>query len=423
MDLLKDLLMNLGELLDKYYLPGKDSWHNFDIEGEAYREAQITAVLGRRPKLDEELEEVAEALLIPEPDNPYDSSAISVRVNGHVVGYLAREAAAIYRPIIHRITASGQVATTTVRIWAVVREAWEENGEPRFYSAIRIFLPEPHLILPLNNTPRSRVAVLPWGGALQVTGEDKHFDHLFNFLPAGGEGLLILTMHKLVHRMKNGTEKNLVEVRLDGQRVGQLTPATSAHFLPSIAHASDMDKELGVWAKIKGSGLAAELVIQGSRATELNDQWLSTMPTFHPLAPEAPSYHVPAAFTEINRDAGPRPQLTAGGQRPFAQRGPQGHGLPVPGTTTTPTQLPKKRDHGTLRLSEKDLQYSPGIHRMAGIAMIIIGVLVGALLGAIPAVGPVLFIACVALGVFGNVRSRKVARAVAAARSGSEAHG
>jgi hypothetical protein len=45
---------------------------------------------------------------------------------------------------------------------------------------------------------------------------------------------------------------------------------------------------------IKGSGLAAELVIRGARATELNDELLKTTPTFPRLAPEAALYNVPS---------------------------------------------------------------------------------------------------------------------------------
>src|SRR3546814_15519353 len=39
--------------------------------------------------------------------------------------------------------------------------------------------------------------------------------------------------------MTGGTErapKIVVEVRLDGERIGQLTPASSQHFLPTVRH-------------------------------------------------------------------------------------------------------------------------------------------------------------------------------------------
>lgn len=386
--------------MEKYYLPGKDSWHNFDVVGEAFREAEVTAALGRRPRLDEEIEEVFEALLVPEPDNPHDSNAVSVRVHGHVIGYLDRDAAQMYRPIFHRIAASGMVATTTARIWAVVRESWDDERRARFFANVRIYLPEPHQIMPLNNQTQANVAVLPWGSALQVTGEDRHFSHLFNYLPKNGEGLVILTMHRLSQTLRNGTEKHLVEVRLDGERVGQLTPATSNHYLPTIAHAADMRKELGIWAKIKGSGLAAELVIQGARATELNDEWLNTMPAFPRLIPEGPAYNVPPAFTG---DLSTRRDAKAALRSPALQSASASHSSASPSTNTN------AKPFEGLVVSEKDRRYSPLTHRLGGVAMIIIAVIVGAMLAAIPFIGPVLFVGCLVLGIMGNIRSRRIA--------------
>ncbi|CAB0672618.1 hypothetical protein FRC0031_00042 [Corynebacterium diphtheriae] len=48
--------------------------------------------------------------LVPEPDNPYDDHAISIRSRGNVVGYIPRERTSTYWPIIARITASGMTA-------------------------------------------------------------------------------------------------------------------------------------------------------------------------------------------------------------------------------------------------------------------------------------------------------------------------
>ncbi|MBT2515809.1 HIRAN domain-containing protein [Arthrobacter sp. ISL-30] len=405
----------LGDSMEKYYLPGKDTWHNAEIVGESYREAQITAALGRRPKLDEEIEQVAEALLIPEPDNPHDANAISVRVRGHVVGYLPRELADAYRPALHRIAASGLVATTTARICAVVREPWNGDNTPKFFSNIRIYLPEPNQILPLNNDPWNAVAILPWGGALQVTGEDKHFDYLSNYVPKSGDGLVLLTMHRLVQNLKNGTEKNLVEVRLDGERVGQLSAVTSGHYLPTIAHTVDMGRELGIWAKIKGSGLAVELVIQGARASELNGDWVQRLPTLPQLIPEAQIYNVPPAFRETERALGRQGPAT----QPTSTPRPLPGSFPVPSITPAPAPTGPGTEpvKGPAILTDKDRKHSPVIHRAAGVALIIIGVLVGGLLAAIPGIGPVLFLGCLTVGIMGNVRFRRVAKALEAERA------
>jgi hypothetical protein len=49
--------------------------------------------------------------------------------------------------------------------------------------------------------------------------------------------------------------------------------------------------------------------------------------------------------------------------------------------------------------------------------MIIIAVIVGAVLAAIPLLGPVLFIGCLVLGIMGNIRSRKIAAVLERERS------
>lgn len=270
-------------------------------------------------------------------------------------------------------------------------------------------MPEPHQILPLNNHSPANVAVLPWGGALQVTGEDGHFSHLFNYLPKSGEGLVILTMHRLIQTLKNGAEKHLVEVRLDGERVGQLTSATSNHYLLTIAHAADIGKELGIWAKIKGSGLAAELVIQGTRATELNDEWFHMMPAFPRLIPEAAAYNVPPAFTgDLSTRRGPKATLPSPALQSASSNNP---------SASSPMNTNPKPLKGHVMVNEKDRRYSPLTHRLGGVGMIIIAVIVGAMLAAIPLIGPVLFIGCLILGTMGNIRSRKTAAVLEKERS------
>jgi hypothetical protein len=403
--------------MERYFLPGNLNWANYEIVGEYYREAQILAALGRKPRLDEQVNEEFEALLIPEPDNPFDANAISVRIGGHVVGYLERPVAAEYRDVIHRIAASGAVATTKASIWAVRRKQrdWETGRDStRFHANIRVALPSADQIIPLNNDSLSDAAILPWGGALQVTGEDKHFDHLFNYVPPSGEGMVILTMHRLVHSLKNGTEKELVEVRLDGERVGQLTATTSAHYLPTIRHAEDMGKHLGVWAKIKGSGLAADLIIQGARAADLSDAWLRTMPAFPPLIDEALSYSVPPAYTEAERASQTRHQNAAAAALPPASRAQEPQASRPTGRDAEQGATRVLVGKNFVTVTDKDRQHSPGVHKAAGISMTVIAVLVGLALAAIPFIGPVLGLGVLAFGIYVNVLKFRVANALVA---------
>jgi len=70
--------------------------HDLEIVGESnYQDALWSAVGGRTT---ERVRAEIRAVLAAEPDNPHDSNAISVWIDGNKVGYLCREDAAIYRP-------------------------------------------------------------------------------------------------------------------------------------------------------------------------------------------------------------------------------------------------------------------------------------------------------------------------------------
>ena len=384
----------------EYPLPTGTS-HDLDLVGEYYRRDLILRIIGGGPIDDEPKRASFQVELVPEPDNPHSpkGDAISARVDGRVIGYLSSSDAAKWSPVVHRITASGATVVTPGNVFAYNREKWVGNGKYKTEVElnVRIGLPEPEMIIPLNLNSLSSVSVLPWGSALQVTKEEDHFDHLFEYVPAGGEGIVVLTMHRLEQALKNGTVKELVEVRLDGERVGQLTSATSQHYLATIRHAEDMGKELGVWAKLRGSSVAAELVIQGARATDLSDTWLSAMPTLPEIVAEAPTYDLPGTYIEektaFRKKSAPikTDSKTAG-----------------VGVNKSTYQVGKK----SVIIDDKQRQYSPGIYRAAGIGFIVIGIILGAILAPIPAVGPILTLGAIGLGVLGNLSQRRIAKAL-----------
>lgn len=55
--------------------------------------------------------------LVPEPDNPHDNHAISVRWHGNVIAYLPRQRTATYWPNVARIAASGRTPTAKAKIY------------------------------------------------------------------------------------------------------------------------------------------------------------------------------------------------------------------------------------------------------------------------------------------------------------------
>jgi hypothetical protein len=66
-----------------------------DVVGESYRQDTLWRLVGgRRP---EPLRQEIVAVLLPE-DNEHDANAVSVLIDGQLVGYLSRGDAARYRP-------------------------------------------------------------------------------------------------------------------------------------------------------------------------------------------------------------------------------------------------------------------------------------------------------------------------------------
>lgn len=284
-----------------YWLSFANHWPSLEVVGEAYRDDEVIAVIGRRPKVDEEVELREIATLIPEPDNPYDKNAVSVRIKVHLVGYMSKDDAKRYKPVVDRIVASGHTPVTGASIWAVARKSYD--GKPRFFSNVRLALGEPHMLVPVNDPPTGPYSIVPWGNGLQVTGEEQHFDVLKRFVGKHDRELLLVTLHRGVEARPRG-DREFAEVRLNGQRVGELSTATSKHFFPIIDHLEGKGLTTAAWAQLKGSSLTAELVLQATKATDVDDTWLNGEPvTLPPLVPVAATYYVPPAYSAPKRGA------------------------------------------------------------------------------------------------------------------------
>jgi hypothetical protein len=62
--------------------------------------------------------------LVPEPENPHDSCAVAVYTVGEKVGYLTREDAAVFAPLLDALTARGQVGTCRASFQEVKQKDW-----------------------------------------------------------------------------------------------------------------------------------------------------------------------------------------------------------------------------------------------------------------------------------------------------------
>ncbi|WP_198167541.1 hypothetical protein [Microbispora sp. ATCC PTA-5024] len=208
----------------------------------------------------------------------HDPNAVAVLVEYETVGYLPRNDAVRYRALFSHLAASGFVARVPCRVWGgrVTDHGYDRAGRmtltEQFRGSVTVALAEPHLCLPVNAAPQTPHVVLPQGGSIQVSGEEHHLAEIKPFLRAEGESYAYATLHEL-NDSSGRAVKQLVEVRLDGNRVGQLTPKMSGDLLPAIRHLDSIGCLTVAKAKIKGNHLKAEVILYCARAHELPNDW------------------------------------------------------------------------------------------------------------------------------------------------------
>ncbi|WP_258069151.1 DUF2510 domain-containing protein [Rathayibacter sp. AY1H3] len=263
-----------------YRVPNADGTSSVEAIAETERIEEIADLIGRSLEQGVMDERTLKVDLIPEPDHPTGLDAVSVRVGGRVLGYLPNASA--HRAALDRVVASGAVPVTTARLRV-------ENGEEGLRAVLRVALVAPELLVPLNEPPVERHSILPWSRGLPVLREDEHFARLSTVVPASGRGLLLVTLHPA---------GDLVELRLDGERVGELSPTLSADFAPTLRHLASLGLTAAAYASLRGSPLKVELTLQAAKAVELPAEWVDGRPVTLPrLLPPARTYSVPPAYT------------------------------------------------------------------------------------------------------------------------------
>ena len=75
-----------------------------NVAGESHYQDALRELAGDETRLE------ATAALIPEPDNPHDANAVRVEIDGKKVGYLPRDVAPAYGPLVREPTERGRTA-------------------------------------------------------------------------------------------------------------------------------------------------------------------------------------------------------------------------------------------------------------------------------------------------------------------------
>lgn len=97
------------------------SGYALDVVGTSRYRATLVALTGG-PRF-EGIRGVYWAALVPEPNNPYDANAISVRIAGQVVGHIARAQAKTFKPVLDRLASVERAAYCR----ADIRGGWNRS--------------------------------------------------------------------------------------------------------------------------------------------------------------------------------------------------------------------------------------------------------------------------------------------------------
>jgi len=299
-----------------------------EVAGESHHARDIRAIFGHDFKPNGS-EITVDSQLRPEPTNRFDRNAIAVWSGPHHLGYLPKEEAARYAPVLSGLVANKWTPQCEARVWAAdwSYEDDERSGRGDPQARVTLDLAEPHMLVPANLPPSGEHRTLPTGGAIQVTGEERHLGVLHPYLRPEGECWAYVTLHEIIEETAR-TTKTIVEVRIDDERVGQLTPKMSGELLPAIRHLAETGARTSARAIVKGNRIKAEVVLYVVRAHELPDTWLNTARhASHTAPPPAAATPQPAAAPVVVASA-----VVASATIP--QGPPRAHG-PIPPRPTS----------------------------------------------------------------------------------------
>jgi hypothetical protein len=108
-----------------------DGEFRFPIVGESHYQLEIETIAGGRSE-DGARNLLVDALLVPEPANPYDPNAVAVKIQNRTVGYLARDTAKLFSQ-----TLAG-TGFDVVSCEAVINGGWDRGPGDRGHFGVRL---------------------------------------------------------------------------------------------------------------------------------------------------------------------------------------------------------------------------------------------------------------------------------------------
>lgn len=253
-----------GEALELW---GRQS--NFiEVEGEFARPGSFRALLSANPEFFTEsgAELRGQIDLTPDSDNPFDSFAVAVWMNGQHLGYMPRKEALRYHA---RIAQAGGRIGAPGRIWS------RAEGD-RVFSRATFNICDPESIVPPIGKIPENACILPSGSKMQVIGEENFMEVLGEHVDDRPQLPALVTLESsFVIRPRSAKER--VDVFIDGEQIGWLSDVQSKNMLPLIHFVNERDCVAVARAVITGSPLKAEVYLYVAKASEITSEWMKSL--------------------------------------------------------------------------------------------------------------------------------------------------
>lgn len=167
------------------------------------------------------------ACLVREPENKYDRNAVRIDVQGETVGYIARDEAPWMQKKLMWLERQGLRPVCQARVFG------GGPGKPSY----GIVLHASHALNGFSNEiPAGNPVMLDGSWMTTVTGEELHQEILEPYAQQDHDSMAYIFATLGLCEITNGKYKGqqALEVRVNGQRVGQLTYAMTQRYRPAV---------------------------------------------------------------------------------------------------------------------------------------------------------------------------------------------
>jgi predicted Zn-ribbon and HTH transcriptional regulator len=216
---------------------------DLEVVGESYRQDNLWRVVGGRHRPEARVREGVHAMLLAEDGNPYDPNAVSVWINGLMVGYLPRDQARVLRPGL--LAAQERKGTPIALEGVIAGGGMRRDGPGQLGVFLRYDPEELGLSAPSRrgwrtssapeNAPVAQVSLLGGQDDLEVVGELAYQSALWRLCGGTvGDRVRHDIVAVLVPEPANPYDPNAIAVQIEGHVVGYLPRATAQEYVPGL---------------------------------------------------------------------------------------------------------------------------------------------------------------------------------------------